>query len=873
MQCSCPLQEKCYCYALVNEKFFYHYGRLGLIAFLVSIVYLGMMLSVTNGRFVAPLDDAYIHFQYARQMAVGQPWSYNTGESPTTGATSLLYPFLLAIAYRLGFQGEWLVSAALIIGIVCLAFSTILIYRLTEILLRIVVGEAWKDTHIACFLAALLFLLTGGIQWGFLNGMESGLFTLFVLAGLMAYLQKQFGWAGIWLALAALTRPEGIFLLGLWWFITLMGHRNGLRLPSYWWRITLPLLIGCIPFFLNWWLSGSVAAAGAQAKSWLGNVPFRFGDIIGSILTAYVDILLRLSLGFLAPKSWFILPGLLPLAGIGWYQLYRAGQKNVAILTTAWFFIGNFSTATLITSIWQYGRYQLPFLALLFPVAVIGLVAGWQKIVGTLLIGGHNEPDDLSPLQKRWLGWLKVSGVFLLFFATSHTSFIAWQAYRQSVVTVKGQALALADWIESNLPPESYIAVHDAGAIRYIGERPIYDMIGLTTPGQTPVAWKHGMGAVFELMEQTSPLPTHFATYPDVFSIPYLTQTSLTGMKLYETTVPGYSPITAANDTQIVYQADWSLADSGSQPYQADILQKTAGRTLRQQIDLADLVDEAANGLTWWEGAVWPGFATDLQQLPYRTSPKQQVLDGGRLLSGGLAWTTTVIPGQDLLLAARLHSLEAGAVIVYVNQQEVGQWAYPALPGEWLETAFTIPAKYLSSSQITIELVATATNITHFAIYHLWVWQGRGKTISISPVYPLAAQLGDTITLVGYDLPAAQWQAGDMLPLDLYWQALGKPTLDSKVFVHLYDEAGTLVSQQDDRPYYGTRPPYTWESEEIISDSYQLLLPPDLSNGRYYLAVGMYQPGSGVRLPLQTDPNHTLPDDRILLQTIQVTTQ
>ena len=44
----------------------------------------------------AALDDAYIHFQYARAIAEGHPLRFQAGEPFTSGATSLLWPTLLA---------------------------------------------------------------------------------------------------------------------------------------------------------------------------------------------------------------------------------------------------------------------------------------------------------------------------------------------------------------------------------------------------------------------------------------------------------------------------------------------------------------------------------------------------------------------------------------------------------------------------------------------------------------------------------------------------------------------------------------------------------------------------------------------------------
>src|SRR5262245_54825234 len=62
---------------------------------------------------VMPLDDTYIHFQYARAIAQGQPLHYNPDQPATSGATSLLYPALLAVGYIIGFSGERLAWWAL----------------------------------------------------------------------------------------------------------------------------------------------------------------------------------------------------------------------------------------------------------------------------------------------------------------------------------------------------------------------------------------------------------------------------------------------------------------------------------------------------------------------------------------------------------------------------------------------------------------------------------------------------------------------------------------------------------------------------------------------------------------------------------------
>ena len=82
------------------------YLFLVILALIVSAIYIALMLSVTGGRPVAAVDDAYILYQYARQIALGAPWQYNAGDPVTTGASSLIYPFLLAAAFAAGVEGD-----------------------------------------------------------------------------------------------------------------------------------------------------------------------------------------------------------------------------------------------------------------------------------------------------------------------------------------------------------------------------------------------------------------------------------------------------------------------------------------------------------------------------------------------------------------------------------------------------------------------------------------------------------------------------------------------------------------------------------------------------------------------------------------------
>ena len=69
---------------------------IGLCCFAVGIVLYGWQESrATGGQVGFPLDDSWIHLQFARNVATGWGFSYNPGE-PTPGSTAPLWTLLLA---------------------------------------------------------------------------------------------------------------------------------------------------------------------------------------------------------------------------------------------------------------------------------------------------------------------------------------------------------------------------------------------------------------------------------------------------------------------------------------------------------------------------------------------------------------------------------------------------------------------------------------------------------------------------------------------------------------------------------------------------------------------------------------------------------
>jgi len=865
---------------------------IGILVIALSLAYLGTMSEVGGGRPVAPLDDSYIFYQYARQIARGHPWQYNDGDPPSTGMTSLLYPWLLAGLYRLGFQGERLVLVAVASGLLWLAGIAFWTRRLWDVL-------APPLRHSRCWgtLAALTVLATGLVQWGAFLGMETGLFTLLLLAALDALLRRQAKRAVLWLGLMGLTRPEGLILALLAWGIGLVGHQGReatgqqgneaigpqddgatrQRVQGRWQGIQalarrpsrpnllLAVGLGLTPLLVNEVLTGTFSSTGLQAKSWFYNVPFVWPEILRSILLSYRRIFLRVLNGWGPPgratSISLVAPGLTLLAGLGWGALVLHRRRLPLLLTAAWFWLGTLSTATLITATWHLGRYQAPFIPLAVVLALVGIAV-------------------LAEQSGRWRGGRRVlAGLLLLWLLVGslRSTHAALTAFRRAVQTTARQQLALADWIREHLPPEARVGVHDTGSLRYLGERPTYDLVGLTT-AETTRAWRHGAGSLFEQMERSSDRPDYFAIYPDVFSIPYLAATDLFAQELFRVEVPDYA-VASAGPVQGVWRADWRLAGSGDRFYQSDILARTRGLRLVDRLDVADLADEAAHRLRWWHTVRRPGFPTEVYQMRYRTDPGVEVLDGGRLVTGGMAFQVQTQSREPLWIVARLHAREAGAVRVVVNGQEVGWWAYPPLPGEWLESLFVVPAEVVTGRRTEVRLIVDADNpdFRHYAPYHFWFLQGEPRQEPLSIARPLDVAFRSPagggegmpdLRLLGFDLARSTLHPGEALSLTLYWQATAPVTSTAKVFIHLYDAQGRLGPQTDGWAVFGTRPPYTWAVGEVIADRRRVTLPPDLPPGRYSLEVGLYDERG--RLPALSKTLGPFFEERVPLAQIQV---
>jgi 4-amino-4-deoxy-L-arabinose transferase-like glycosyltransferase len=129
--------------------------------------------------------------------------------------------------------------------------------------------------------------------------------------------------------------------------------------------------------------------------------------------------------------------------------------------------------------------------------------------------------------------------------------------------------------------------------------------------------------------------------------------------------------------------------------------------------------------------------------------------------------------------------------------------------------------------------------------------------------------LGDQMALLGYDVRQATFTVG-CPRLVLYWQALADMEEDYTVFVHVLDQQGQILTQEDSQPRKGTYPTSFWEVGEIIEDEHPLCLPRNLRAGRFDVVTGAYLLRTMQRLPMYDEGGQRVPGDSIALTKLEL---
>jgi hypothetical protein len=131
-----------------------------------------------------------------------------------------------------------------------------------------------------------------------------------------------------------------------------------------------------------------------------------------------------------------------------------------------------------------------------------------------------------------------------------------------------------------------------------------------------------------------------------------------------------------------------------------------------------------------------------------------------------------------------------------------------------------------------------------------WVGGTRvARFVNISLPEPEVAnvQFADQILLSGYALR----QKAHYLNVLLVWKNTEKIDVAYKPFIHILDDSGEIIAQNDQYPVGDFSPPNEWLPNSVVRDMHGLILPEDTLKP-CHIRVGWYDPETGERLIIRS---------------------
>ena len=421
-----------------------------------------------------PLDDAWIHQTYARNLAMRGEWSFLPGQ-PSSGSTAPLWSALLAI-------GFWLRLAPYIwtylLGVLALWGLAVL----GESMVRQLVSSynpnfPWVGAVLA---------LEWHLVWAAASGMETILFALLVTSALVLVItgSQKYLILGFLIGISTWLRPEGVTLLGPAVLVILLMQ------PSWSKRLKGLVNLGvgfgglfALYLLFNLYISGSPFPNTFYAKqaeyTSNSNLPFliRFGKQVFPVLQGVgVILLLGLVLSLVSAihrRAWGL------LAAVIWFFGFLA--------LYAWY----------LPVTYQYGRYSMPAMPVFFLLGLAGLV----------------EFTLARASQGRWIlsvsSKLAAGGVLVVFWG------LGLIHYTQDVAFIESEMVATAKWVSAEVPPNALVAAHDIGALGYFGGHNLVDLAGLVSPDVIPFLRDENQIATYLNRQGV----TYLVTFPDWYPL------------------------------------------------------------------------------------------------------------------------------------------------------------------------------------------------------------------------------------------------------------------------------------------------------------------------------------------------------------------
>lgn len=486
-----------------------------------------------------PLDDSYIHFAFARNLADGRGFGINP-DQPTPGATSPMWVLLLSIGFVFGASS---VTWPWALGAVILTLTGVAAAAICETLTPQTSGNPTR--RLLSIAAGVATASSFPLVWSAAGGMEAplvGLTTLLALLALSKARNRPAKFGAMWgatVGLAIAARPEGMLLVPI--FVACEAVFGG---RGRWSRVIFGIVTAALlamPYMLFCHATtGRLFPNTFYAKtlSTRSHVPAisDLGDLFGVAWTLYPEAILAMPIIVVTGLLCWRMDGLLSVvvASLGFSLAlpcsYAAMERTDLFAGGA----GNF------------GRYLFPMFP---PLIAMGFAA-----IARLATYVHRIHPHKAILSFAVIVGITWTGVTIWRTA----SFV--DLYDQNVRDINAMQMRMADVLKKQLPPNSLVAANDVGAVAFFTSHRVLDLVGIVStdvlnvrrPIDRPLPDNEEYEILNLLFEKR---PEALVIFPDWY--PGIYQRLRSGLIVMDD-VYQQDNITSGNMRMVAYRIDWS---------------------------------------------------------------------------------------------------------------------------------------------------------------------------------------------------------------------------------------------------------------------------------------------------------------------------
>lgn len=405
-----------------------------LLAVLALFVWEARLLTVQ-------IDDAYITFQYSKNLADGNGFVFNVGER-VEGITNLLWAVMIAGGLAAGLGAEpvtYYLGIASGLGLLLASYW----YAAT------VLPRPYR--YLACFAPLLVYASNPFITW-VMSGLETPLFVALAIAALAAQNVGKHGWSILFGVLVLLSRPDGVLVVAAVFLTQYIQHyrSTGSLIPSReillhggaYFLTLLALTVFRLVYFED------IVPNTFYAK--VGGLPWWYGF-------SYVWKFLKDGMIFLAPFLVF---------AVWQSRMFINGAILSGLLLVYVLYIGGEG--------FPNSRFLLPVIPVLAAASLYFVAFQLQRnqgraaLIGSLVILLMPLWSVFSP--KEEVAWQDIRASWLAKRAHAYPKPMSLEALQRHRIAL----------MRNMDPPVQLVAAIGIGKLRYWSDIPVLDMVGLT---------------------------------------------------------------------------------------------------------------------------------------------------------------------------------------------------------------------------------------------------------------------------------------------------------------------------------------------------------------------------------------------------------